>query len=101
MKKTLTLLALTAALMPMMPLEAEGKLITVNGVEFVEEGNWSTATGWFDANKLWKVADDSYMCWAATSSNLIAWWQSQNPTWQEEGEPWGEMLYGILTRQLL
>ena len=90
MKKTLTLLALTtAALMPMMPLEAEGKLITVNGVEFVEEGNWSTATGWFDANKLWKQADDSYMCWAATSSNLIAWWQSQNPTWQEEGEPWG------------
>ena len=88
MKKTLTLLALTtAALMPMMPLTANGELITVNGVKFEQEGVWSTATGWFDANKSW--SGDGLLCWAATSSNLIAWWQSQNPDYREEGDPWG------------
>ncbi len=87
MKKTLTLLALTAALMPMIPLEANGELITVNGVKFEREGDWSTATGWFDACKSWD--GDSQLCWAATSSNLIAWWQSQNPDYQEDGDPWG------------
>ncbi len=87
MKKTLTILALVAALMPMMPLTANGELITVNGVKFEQEGVWSTATGWFDANKSW--SGDGLLCWAATSSNLIAWWQSQNPDYREEGDPWG------------
>ena len=68
-------LALIAALTPLSPLTARGELITVKGIEFVEEGNWSTATGWFDASKSW--SGDGLLCWAATSSNLIAWWQSE------------------------
>lgn len=80
-------LALIAALTPLSPLTARGELITVKGIEFVEEGNWSTATGWFDASKSW--SGDGLLCWAATSSNLIAWWQSQNPDYQKEGDPWG------------
>ena len=78
MKKTLTLLALTtAALMPMMPLTANGgEDHFVQGITFQEAGNWNTATGWFDANKAWDV--DGLQCWAATCSNMIAWWQTQN-----------------------
>lgn len=79
MKKTLTLLALTtAALIPMTPTTARADVNHfVRGIVFEEEGNWSTATGWYDANKAWD-ADDSLLCWAATCSNMIAWWQSQN-----------------------
>ena len=80
-------LALIAALTPLSPLTARGELITVKGIEFVEEGNWSTAIGWFDASKSW--SGDGLLGWAATSSNLIAWWQSQNPDYQKEGDPWG------------
>lgn len=87
MKKTLSLLSLIAALTPLSPLTARGELITVKGIEFVEEGNRSTATGWFDASKSW--SGDGLLCWAATSSNLIAWWQSQNSDYQKEGDPWG------------
>lgn len=78
MKKTLTLLALTtAALMPMMPQAANGgEDHFVQGITFQEAGNWNTATGWFDANKAWDV--DGLQCWAATCSNMIAWWQTQN-----------------------
>ncbi len=87
MKRTLSLLALIAALVPLSPLTAEGELITVKGIEFQKEGDWSTATGWYDACKAW--SGDGLLCWAATSSNMIAWWQAQNPDYKEEGDPWG------------
>lgn len=33
-------------------------------------------SGWYDSNK---VGDDTdlYLCWAATTSNMLAWWQHQ------------------------
>ena len=79
MKKTLTLLALTtAALMPMMPLNAKGESQTywVKGVTWNEETQ--TAEGWYDANKRWGSYSDGQLCWAATCSNLVTWWQQQN-----------------------
>lgn len=34
-------------------------------------------TGWYDVNKTFDT--DKFMCWAASASNLIAWWQSDYP----------------------
>ena len=77
MKKTLTLLALTtAALMPMMPLGAFGEIVWVKGITW-DGTNWNSAQGWTDATKNWKT--DGGLCWAATCSNLVNWWQNQQP----------------------
>ncbi len=79
MKRTLSLLALIAALVPLSPLTAEGtEQHIVQGITFQNPGEWGTATGWYDANKSWYDKDDSLLCWAATCSNLITWWQVQN-----------------------
>ena len=80
MKKTLTLLALTtAALMPMMPhaANAETKTYWVTGITLKDQNDYRTAEGWFDAEKERGTRDDNYLCWAAASSNLVAWWQEQ------------------------
>lgn len=79
MKKTLTLLALTAALMPMMPhaAKAETKTYWVTGITLQDQNDYRTAKGWFDAEKERGTRDDNYLCWAAASSNLVAWWQEQ------------------------
>ena len=80
MKKTLTLLALTtAALMPMMPhaAKAETKTYWVTGITLKDQNDYRTAEGWFDAEKERGTRDDNYLCWAAASSNLVAWWQEQ------------------------
>ena len=34
-------------------------------------------SGWFDADKV--LPADRNKCWAASASNLVAWWQAQNP----------------------
>ena len=77
MKKTLTLLALTAALMPMMPMNAKAESQT-----YWVKGVWNEETqqadGWLDANKRWSPYSDGQLCWAATCSNLATWWQQQN-----------------------
>lgn len=45
---------------------------------------WKKEYGWYDCNKLnpSDSADnpiqDAYMCWAATSSNMMHWWIAQN-----------------------
>lgn len=79
MKKTLTILALTAALLPLSPLTARGDTTAywVKGIVWNDETQ--TAEGWFDAEKDrgangW---NDSNLCWAAACSNLVAWWQNQ------------------------
>ncbi|MCQ2371091.1 MAG: hypothetical protein MJ058_03435 [Akkermansia sp.] len=79
MKKTLTLLALAAALMPMMPhaAKAETKTYWVTGITLKDQNDYRTAEGWFDAEKERGTRDDNYLCWAAASSNLVAWWQEQ------------------------
>lgn len=89
MKKTLTLLALTAALMPMIPLVAKGGTSTywVTGIELADNNDWTTATGWLDANKRWGLYSDGLLCWAATCSNLATWWQQQNAEFIPERAP--------------
>ncbi|MGN0861462.1 MAG: PEP-CTERM sorting domain-containing protein [Candidatus Spyradosoma sp.] len=48
----------------------------------------SWESGWFDQDKVGAllfddegrvIKTDSFMCWAAASSNIIAWWQAQAP----------------------
>lgn len=82
MKKPLTLLALTAALMPTLPPAARGETIWVTGITLSNPNNYTTAEGWYDATKDTKSGisggrKDNELCWAAASSNLIAWWQQQ------------------------
>lgn len=56
---------------------------------------WSTGvsdeTGWFDFNKTHKkgAEGDDLLCWAVTASNLLAWWQQQNPQQVPMGTPQG------------
>ena len=77
MRKTLTLLALTtAALMPMMPQAALGEIVWVKGITW-DGTDWTSARGWTDATKEWRAKDDGLLCWAATCSNLVTWWQNQ------------------------
>lgn len=65
-----------AAILVHAPVQAESTYHYVQGVTFGTPGDWSTATGWYDANKSWN--GDGLLCWAATSSNLVTWWQEQN-----------------------
>lgn len=48
---------------------AEGSTYWVKGV--------SPTAGWQDANKT--LENDRSLCWAATSANMLAWWQERNP----------------------
>lgn len=68
MKKTLTLIALLGiALFP--ASGAESNQHWAVGV--------SESGGWYDADKTFN--GDKDLCWAAAASNVIAWWQDQNP----------------------
>lgn len=64
MKRVITLLGLLAGVSSV----ANAETLWVYGVN--EHG------GWYDANKDKEVSNNN-MCWAAVSSNLINWWQSQ------------------------
>lgn len=58
---------------------------TVYWVEGVNKNS-----GWFDVNKTFISEDeDSSLCWAASSSNMIAWWQEQNPQIKQYAESQG------------
>ena len=37
----------------------------------------STSSGWYDVNKLKQGGEDINMCWAASASNIIQWWQDR------------------------
>lgn len=50
---------------------AQATTIWANGV--------SQETGWFDADKSGDTEKDNAMCYAASASNLIAWWQASLP----------------------
>ncbi len=67
MKKTILLMVLALAAM------AQGSVTTlwVDGV--------SESGGWYDANKVNpnEADGDNELCWAASASNLIAWWQDK------------------------
>ncbi len=53
-------------------------------------------SGWYDYNKA--VVNDGYMadtamCWAASSSNVIAWWQGHNASSLTSTIPQGEQIW--------
>ncbi len=48
---------------------ARAETVWVTGVS--QEG------GWYDANKTIENDGDENLCWAASASNLLAWWQAQ------------------------
>ena len=50
---------------------AAAEIIWVDGV--------SESGGWYDANKSSTTNADDMMCYAASASNLIAWWQNKLP----------------------
>lgn len=50
---------------------AAAEIIWVDGV--------SESGGWYDANKSSTTNADNMMCYAASASNLIAWWQNKLP----------------------
>ncbi|MDO5449703.1 MAG: PEP-CTERM sorting domain-containing protein [Akkermansia sp.] len=83
MKSLLPLSILALSLIP----RTQAELFWVKGIE-CENNDWHTATGWYDVNKHynWDYSTnseeedgDNNLCWAASSSNLIAWWQDQHP----------------------
>lgn len=47
---------------------------------------WKEGCGWFDCNKSFEYKGDRNMCWAATASNLIHWWLSNNRKYVEAYE---------------
>lgn len=51
-------------------------LSSAEGVTYWVKGVSPTA-GWQDANKT--LENDRSLCWAATSANMLAWWQERNP----------------------
>lgn len=87
MKKPLPLLALTTALMATTSAYETGT--------YWVQGVWNQETqkadGWFDAEKDTKGGTgnraDGELCWAASSSNLIAWWQKQQDYVPERTPP--------------
>lgn len=46
---------------------------------------WKKGCGWYDSNKTYDFdqADDAYMCWAASTANLLHWWMNLNRTYIE------------------
>lgn len=50
-------------------------------------------SGWSDFNKSWN--GDSFLCWAASASNLINWWQTNSAyaSCANDGTPTGENIF--------
>ncbi len=51
----------------------------------------SLKSGWYDADK--DSRDVGNMCWAATASNMLAWWQDRNPQFKEMGPQGHEAIW--------
>lgn len=68
-KKTFLMLAALAYVAP--SVYAERQTIWTQGT--------NNGTNIFDADKSEDCHDDDLLCWAASASNMIAWWQRQNP----------------------
>lgn len=66
-------LALQAALLP---LSAAEQYWTVDKTQ--ESGYVSTSGGYVDTDKQYDGVDTN-LCWAASATNMITWWQRQNP----------------------
>ena len=64
--------------------EAKSNEITINvtvapdmGKTVVFADGVTLTSGWHDVNKLTKGGTDVNMCWAASASNIIQWWQDR------------------------
>lgn len=46
---------------------------------------WKEGCGWYDVSKTyeWDGEADDYMCWAASSSNILHWWMEHNARYIE------------------
>ncbi len=55
----------------------------------------SAGSGWFDFNKTHQKGKegDDLLCWAVAASNLLAWWQQQNPERVPQGTPQAEAVW--------
>ena len=58
--------------------------ITITAEEFTTTGTSkifaegvTLTSGWYDVNKLKNGGGDINMCWAASASNIIQWWQDR------------------------
>ncbi len=71
MKRTVLLLTALAFLLP------------AQATEYWVPGT-SREGGWYDVNKTFsRDFPDSLMCWAASASNMLAWWQDHNPEYND------------------
>lgn len=48
-----------------------------SGTSIVFAEGVTFSSGWYDVNKLKKGGSDVSMCWAASASNMIQWWQDR------------------------
>ncbi len=48
------------------------------------DANGNISSGYYDVNKTWD--GDNSMCWAASASNLLAWWQATYDTYDDASE---------------
>lgn len=58
-------------------------------------GGVSAESGWYDFNKSFRrgADGDDLLCWAVVASNLLAWWQQQNPGLAGQEVPVGEAVW--------
>ena len=68
---------------PALFLAALALLLPAQGTEYWVLGT-SQTEGWYDVNKTFSQEfPDSQMCWAASASNMLAWWQYNNPEYND------------------
>ena len=68
---------------PVLFLAALALLLPAQGTEYWVLGT-SQTEGWYDVNKTFSQDfPDSQMCWAASASNMLAWWQDHNPEYND------------------
>lgn len=68
---------------PALFLAALAFLLPAQATEYWVPGT-SREGGWYDVNKTFSQEfPDSQMCWAASASNMLAWWQDHNPEYND------------------
>lgn len=68
---------------PALFLAALAFLLPAQATEYWVPGT-SRESGWYDVNKTFSQEfPDSQMCWAASASNMLAWWQYNNPEYND------------------
>lgn len=68
---------------PVLFLTALAFLLPAQATEYWVPGT-SREGGWYDVNKTFSQEfPDSQMCWAASASNMLAWWQDHNPEYND------------------